>query len=161
MRRYGGHCIGVAVETGADFSKKSETIATDTSFDAKGSLENRSTVVGAGTSGPAGEVEHVAIEIKDTINAVGAIAAQAGFRLDANGWAFALDEHGAEERAKFPFAGNFCFVLIFDQGAGAIGNADTEARGVVDLPGDELGATAPKRNVFVLHVIRIALNVGT
>ena len=110
-------------------------IAANSTFQSESALQNRASVVRPGRGRRAREIEKVTIRIKDAVEAIRSIAADARFRNDVIGRSFPGNHQGAEERPKFPFAGNVRFRFVIDQSAGTIGDAEAQARGVIDFSG--------------------------
>src|SRR5215469_3658943 len=140
-RRCPGQRLRIAVKAGSCLSKEPEVISPDSSFHSGQALENRAAIMRSGSARVSWEIQQVGVGVEHAVEAVGKIAAEAWFGTHI-GNTFARNDQRAEQRPKFPAAGYLGFVLVFDQGANAVANAETQAGGVVDLSGQNGGAAA-------------------
>src|SRR5208282_4119670 len=138
--------------------EEAKMIAADAALQADKCLQDGAAILWPGKIRGEREIEQVGVQIERSIETIGGIAAEARLCADIVRQALARDHHGAEERAALPCTRHVCFPLTVDERAGPVGNAEAEARGVIDLSGKQRGA-AGGRGKISRHAVGIAFEI--
>src|SRR3984893_2773045 len=127
--------LAITVYARPRLSENAEVISPDSPFNSQQTLKNLSAIVRPGVAGIARKIQNISVQIKHFIKTPGRIRARTGFRPHCNRTVFTSQNHGGKQRPQLDSPRHFRFAFIFPEFAGAVGDAEAQPRGVLDLSG--------------------------